>query len=155
MSENNVFRAVNLLIKTNRMHKKMIDGEVSKFIGLHRTQHRILMHLSKLEKMPSQKALAEHLGITQAAVTGALKRLEVGGYIERCAATDNRFNEIKITPLGKETVEKSRVMFSEIDKTLFLGFSEGEIENFINTLERVQNNILNSKTEEKVYEALV
>ena len=33
--------------------------------------------------------------------------------------------------------------------------SEGEIENFINTLERVQNNILKSKTEEKVYEALV
>lgn len=149
MSESNVFRAVNLLITTNRMHKKLIDVEVGKFIGLHRTQHRILMHLSKLEKMPSQKALAEHLGITAAAVTGALKRLELGGYIERSAASDNRFNEIKITSLGKKTVEESRAMFSKIDKTLFVGFSDTEIENFIKTLERVQNNISNSKTEER------
>jgi DNA-binding MarR family transcriptional regulator len=145
MSENSIYRAVNLLITTNRMHKKAIDGEVSKFIGLHRTQHIILMHLAKLEKMPSQKALAEHLGITQAAVTEALKKLICGGYIERCAAHDNRFNEIKITPLGKKTVEQSHAMFSKIDKTLFLGFSDDEIEAFISTLERIYNNILNSK----------
>ncbi len=150
MSENNIYRAVNLLITTNRMHKKLIDSEVSSIIGLHRTLHIILMHLSRCEKMPSQKALAEHLGITQAAVTGALKRLEIDGYIERCVASDNRFNEIKITPLGKKTVEDSRAIFSKIDKSLFDGFSDEEVDGFINSLLKMQHNITNTKTEDVI-----
>ncbi len=150
MDESSIYRAINLLITTNRMHKKLIDSEVSKFIGLHRTQHRILMHLARLEKMPSQKALAEHLSITQAAVTGALKRLEVGGYIERSTASDNRFNEIKITPFGKKIVEESRAAFSRIDKSLFIDFSEEEIQGLVISLEKIQNNILHTKTEDAI-----
>ena len=73
MIENNIFSAVNMMISTMRMHKKLLDSSVCKSIGLHRTQHRILMHLARRERLPSQKALAEHINITPAAVTGTNK----------------------------------------------------------------------------------
>ncbi len=147
MQEKNAFTAVNMLIRTNRMHKKLLDSNVCANIGLHRTQHIILMHLAKEKFLTSQKALAEHLNITAAAVTGALKKLEAGGYIERKAGCgDNRYNEITITALGRRVVEDSRAMFQKIDKSLFKDFSDGEIYEFIGYLEKIQNNI---KEEEK------
>lgn len=143
MEEKNAFTAVNMLIRTNRMHKRLLDSTVCANIGLHRTQHIILMHLAKEKFLTSQKALAEHLNITAAAVTGALKKLEAGGYIERKAVCgDNRYNEITITELGRRVVEDSRAMFQKIDKSLFEDFSDVEILEFIGYLEKIQNNIL-------------
>lgn len=141
MSENNTFAAVNMLISTNRMHKRLIDSSVCDNIGLHRTQHIILMHLSRRERLPSQKELAEHLNITPAAVTGALKKLETGGYIERSAGDDNRFNEISITELGKRVVEETKTMFAKIDTLMFCGFSDEELKILIGYFERMQDNL--------------
>lgn len=141
MSENNTFGAVNMLISTNRMHKRLIDSSVCTNIGLHRTQHIILMHLSRRERLTSQKELAEHLNITPAAVTGALKKLEMGGYIERSAGDDNRFNEISITELGKRVVEETRAMFAQIDTMMFSGFTDEELKILMGYFERMQDNL--------------
>ena len=130
MSDKSISSAVNAFIKTNRMHKCLIDSNVCAKIGLHRTQHIILMHLTK-GCLQSQKELAEHLGITQAAVTGALKKLECGGYIERTSGSDCRYNEIKITELGRKIVAETKQMFSNIDSAIFESFSEDEILKFI------------------------
>ena len=143
MEEKNAFTAVNMLIRTNRMHKKLLESNVCANIGLHRTQHIILMHLAKEKFLTSQKALADHLNITAAAVTGALKKLESGGYIARKAVCgDNRYNEITITDLGRRVVEDSRAMFQKIDKTLFRGFSDEEILDFVGYLEKIQSNMI-------------
>lgn len=141
MVDKNMLTAVNMLIKTNRMHKKLIDSNVCRSIGLHRTLHMILMHLSRKDKLPSQKELAEHMNITPAAVTGALKKLESGGYIKRSIGDDNRYNEITITPLGRSIVEQTHEMFTKIDESLFYGFSDEEISGLIGYLEKIQNNI--------------
>lgn len=139
--EKDLFDAVNMLILTNRMHKKLIDSKVSDFIGLHRTQHIILMHLADREKLPSQKELAEHLNITPAAVTGALKKLEAGGYIERKIGSDNRYNEITITPIGLSVVEKTHEIFFNTDESIFKGFSAEDIERLTVYLKKMQINI--------------
>ena len=154
MIDSKLYNAVNLLITTNRMHKKLIESSVSATIGLHRTQHIILMHLFAKDSLPSQKELAEHLNITPAAVTGSLKKLEAGGYIERTIGNDNRYNEIKITDLGKKAVEDSRDLFSRIDKNIFENFDENEIENLILYLEKIQNNIKNQMEVKAYYEEM-
>jgi len=155
MQDNNVFVAVNLMIRTMRMHKNMLDTNVCRTIGLHRTQHMILMHLARREKLPSQKELAEHMNITPAAVTGALKKLDSGGYIERSIGDDNRYNEITITPLGRRIVEETRAMFSKIDTSLFDGFEDSELLSFIGYLERIKANIDKSIEGDKIYEKMV
>ena len=141
MDNNKVFRAVNLLIHTNRAHKKIVDTTVRSKIGLHRTQHIILMHLARHNSLPSQKELAERLGVTPAAITGALKKLETDGYIKRKNGGDNRYNEILITDFGRQVVLESRAMFQGIDKSLFVGFTDKELDDFISYLEKVQRNI--------------
>ena len=153
MDDNKVLKAVNLLIHTNRSHKRILDSCVCSKIGLHRTQHIILMHLARHNSLPSQKELAEHLGITAAAVTGALKKLESGGYILRKIGGDNRYNEILITETGRRVVSESRAMFHSIERSLFVGFTDDELTEFIGFLEKIQSNV--NSEEEKANEKMV
>ena len=151
MNKEKISTAVNVMIQTDRMHKHLLDSNVSK-IGLHRTQHRVLMHIARHGKLLSQKSLAEHIGITPAAITGVLNKLENDGYIQRVHGDDNRFNEVKVTELGKRVVEDSFELFSRLDTSLFEGFSDSELDGYIHCLEKIQNNIRknseNSKEEE-------
>ena len=128
------------MIQTDRMHKHLLDSNVSK-IGLHRTGHRVLMHIARNKKLLSQKSLAEHIGITPAAITGVLKRLEKDGYVTREQGDDNRYNEIKLTELGHRVVLESRSLFSRLDTSLFEGFSESELDGYIQYLEKIQANL--------------
>ena len=140
MNESKLNEAINMMIKTNHMHKALIDSTVST-LGIHRTQHRILMQLARCEKLPSQKELADYLDITPAAVTGALKKIEQDGYVERTLGQDNRYNELKITEKGRALVAKIRKLFSEAYSLIFDGFSEEELDNYISYLGRLQTNI--------------
>lgn len=140
MSETKLMRAIEMMIKTDKMHRFMIDSRV-KQIGIHRTQHRILMHLARDGMLPSQKELADRLDITPAAVTGALKKIEQDGYIKRSLGHDTRFNEIKITEKGRALVELTKVTFSKADASMFEGFTDEELDTYISCLEKLQENI--------------
>ena len=140
MSDTKLSQAIEMMIRTDHMHKAMIDLRV-RGMGIHRTQHRILMHLARNDKLPSQKELAEHLDITPAAVTGALKKIEKDGYVERTLGHDNRFNELRITDKGRELVNLTREIFSEVDTSMFEGFSDEELDSYISSLEKLQANI--------------
>ena len=140
MNEEKISSAVNIMIQTDRMHKHLFDSNVSK-IGIHRTQHRVLMHIARHGKLLSQKSLAEHIGITPAAITGVLKKLESDGYIKRIQGSDNRFNEVKVTELGRRVVEESFSLFTRLDTSLFEGFSDEELDGYIHCLEKIQENI--------------
>ncbi len=149
--DNEVFLAVNKLMKIQRRHKQMIDTEVAE-IGIHRTHHRILMHLARNGNLLSQKELAEHLEITPAAISCALQKLEADNYIERKLGTDNRFNEINITEKGRIVVENTRALFLKVDNSLFDGFSENELSFFISSLEKI---LANMDKGDKVNEKMV
>lgn len=143
-----IFSAVNIMIQTERMHKQLLDSKVS-LIGIHRTHHRMLMHIARCNRLVSQKSLADHIGITPAAITGALKKLENNGYITRNHGADNRFNEVKITDEGKKIVEQTKELFSAVDATLFEDFTDEELLTYKNCLEKIQKNIKKHLDEDK------
>jgi DNA-binding MarR family transcriptional regulator len=150
MNEEKLERAIELTIHTRHLQKALFESRV-KTTGLYGTQHRILMHLACRHKLPSQKELADHLQITPAAVTGALKKLESDGYIDKSLGHDNRFNEIQITEKGFEVVERSKEIFDSTERSLFEGFSDEELEMYIQCLEKLKRNIKshqNNNTEE-------
>ena len=140
MSDSKLAVAIDMMIRTDHMHKALIDSRVRE-IGIHRTQHRILMHLARHDKLPSQKELAEHLDVTPAAVTGALNKLENDGYVERILGHDNRYNELRITDKGRELVKLTRELFSEVDTSMFEGFTGEELDSYVSSLEKLQANI--------------
>ena len=140
MSDTRLSRAVEMMIKVNKLHRAMIDMQ-TKEIGIHRTQHRILIHLDKDGALPSQRELAAKLDITPAAVTVALKKLENDGYIERTLGQDTRYNEIKITEKGRELLDRTHELFLRVDSAMLEGFSNEELDAYIAFLERMQKNI--------------
>ena len=99
------------------------------------------MHLARYESLPSQKELADHLDVTPAAVTCALKKIEQDGYVERTLGQDNRYNELRITEKGRELVVKTKRLFCEINSSMFEGFDESELDMYIGCLEKIQSNM--------------
>ena len=132
--------SIKAMIALNRLHKKVFENEVSK-TGLHRTGHFILMQLSKDGGLPSQKELAALLGITPAAVTLALGKLEEDGLVARKAGQDTRFNEIEITESGREIVSRSREYFAKVDVCAFAGVLAEEKEIFDRVVSKLTDNL--------------
>ena len=140
MSDDRLTRAVEMMIRTDHMHRHLIDSRASE-LGIHRTQHRILMKLARHDKLLSQKELADWLDVTPAAVTVALRKLERDGYVEKALGRDNRYNEVSITEKGRALVDRTRELFSATDKSLFEGFTKEELEHYIASLEKLEANI--------------
>ncbi|MBQ9162391.1 MAG: MarR family transcriptional regulator [Clostridia bacterium] len=132
---------VRQFIATARLHHAVVDGMVAG-MGVHHSQHRMLMYLAKHEKLPSQKAIADHFDISPAAVAVTLKRLEKDGYIRRdITGEDNRCNEISITEKGRATVECSRYLFDHIDSAMFDGLDDAQLESFLSVLNTIRANL--------------
>lgn len=140
MTTENIRNMISQMIKTNRMHKRAIETVVND-IGIHRGRHLVLMHLAKKDKFKSQKEIAEHIGITQAALTGALSSLERDGLISRTTGADSRFNEISITEKGKDIISLSREHFARVDAAAIDGIDDDELEAFYNCLTKIHNNL--------------
>ena len=136
-------------ISAGREHRKAI-GRYSQDIGLHHSQHRMLMHLANNEVIRSQRELAEHFGISPAAVATTLKKLEADGYIARakCAdGQDSRNNEIVITELGRRVATESEQYFRLVDERAISGFTKEEIDQFVSYLDRIKSNLIELERE--------
>ncbi len=152
MAETKYKDLVMLFLQTGRLHKKLAERRAAT-TDIQPSQHRMLMYLSKTEVAPSQCEIAKKFGISPAAVTVTLKKLEKLGYVERMRPSDDgdgRVNEIKITEKGLSEAEATREYFSCIDKAMFENFTETETEEFTRLLRKVYTNL--QSTEEKIEE---
>ena len=64
--------------------------------GLHRSQRRMLMHLSRFETMPSQRRIADDFDVSPACVARTLKSLAGEGYITRADDDADRSQDRQI-----------------------------------------------------------
>lgn len=130
---------INLFRQSDQAMKRVIGKKVED-TGIYRSQHRLLMILGKHPDC-SQRAIANKMEISPAAVAVSLKKLEKSGYITRsCDAEDNRMNHVVITDKGKKAIDQSILYFQEIEDAMFEGFSQKELETYAAFLERVIHN---------------
>ncbi len=124
-----------------RMQHRIIEARV-RSLGIHPSQHFLLMHLSEMGRFPSQAQIAEELDISPASVARTLKQLEAGGYIERCGSdVDGRRNEIAISGKGVEMVQRSREIFGRLEAASYAGFSAEELDALESLLQREMDNL--------------
>jgi len=129
------------MIQVDRFHRSIFESMHSS-LGIHRSQHRILMYISRNPERPSQKSIAEHFGISAAAIAVSLKKLEDSGYISReSALNDSRFNHISLTEKGKMIVEKSEDFFTKSDFAMFSDFTEEDYENLSVCLKKMMSGL--------------
>lgn len=128
-------------ISTDRLHRTLLEKQVLKG-SLHRSQHRVLLHIYKCEKAPTQKEIAEFFDISSAAVAVTLKKLEASGHIRREAEkNDMRFNRIYVTEKGEKTLKDTKALVDEVDFFMFKNFTDDELKAFAECLEKMQNNL--------------
>lgn len=134
------YEVIGQLVATARMHRKEAEHYV-RSTGLHPTQHRMLMYLSRREGSLKQKELAEHFELTPAAVAQTLDKLEEEGFVARIASPeDARCKHVALTEKGAETARSSREAFLSFDKRLLRGISDEDLAVFCDVLRRMQEN---------------
>ncbi len=126
MEEFKYKEAISNMLRLMRLHRSVIEKRVGE-LGLHRTQYMLLNYLSRSEGAPSQKQIAESFDVTPAAVATSLKKMEKNGLIERKSSdTDNRVKVISVSEKGSELLEKTRMLFKQIDEAMFDGVTDAE-----------------------------
>ena len=139
--------AIRMMIQSDHLHRSLFDGVMNTF-GLHRNQHFALMYLHRHGCIDSQRQIADHLGISPAAIAVMLKKLELRGYVaRRVSDSDNRNHTIVITDAGKEILEKTRCSFMDIDCRMLRGLSEQELDVFITCYQKIQANLQSMRIE--------
>lgn len=134
-------------IHVDRYHHRLLDNSVSK-VGLHRAQYGVLFHLLHFEG--TQKQLAECFDISSAAMANILKKLECLGYITKISQKDDaRCNVLSLTDSGRSVLEKSKALAQQVDENMFIGFSDDELEVFLNCLNKIQKNLNDFEQGEK------
>lgn len=141
---------IRLFICTDRLHKSYVDRHLSK-LGIHRSQHIILMRLAGNPDNMSQKELAENLNISPAAVAVSLKKLESEGYIKRLSdKQDGRFNRLIITEKGIKTVEESKRFFYAVDRAMCSGLTDDELDTLKIYLEKMNIGLKSLEGKEQI-----
>lgn len=134
-------QAVFAFIQTDKMHRKLCEKKIGG-LGIHRSQHIMLMVLSRFNRSVTQKELSGELNISAAAAAVSLRKLEAAGYIKRASSGgDKRCNEVKISEKGKTIVRRSREIFDSIDTLMTLGVSDDELSEFIATVKKMEANL--------------
>lgn len=126
----------------DRLHRRLFEKQVVKLFGIHRTQHIILMFLSRNENV-SQKEIADFFQISPAAVAVTVKKLEKYGFIVKASNNeDNRKNVIKITSLGQQIVDETKKIAMDVDSIMLNNISNDELDFLNNILEKMHNNLI-------------
>ena len=138
-----------LLIRNARIHRRIVEGRIAD-LGIHSSQHALLMRLMRMGRIPSQMQIASMMDVSPASVARTLKNLEAGGFIERFdASEDSRCNEIGITDRGKEVCSRSIEIFAEVDRATYGNFSEEELNQLEKLLGKMQENLIHAERTEK------
>ena len=134
--------AMHRFFAVARLHHTCIEEYVKKSdIDIHRSQNIILGHICMNEGI-SQKEIAEHFGISPAAVTGSVKALEKAGYVTRESdPRDTRVNVLCPTEKGREVVGRFRSYFDMIDESIMKGIEGEKLEIFNECLGIMEKNI--------------
>jgi len=145
----NLYReTVHNLCKVSLLHRYRISIALSG-LKIYRGQPEILEYLLKHGDC-SQKELAEALSVSPASIATSLKRMSKAGFIDRAPdEADRRINRLKITEKGKEALLAGRKECDKVDKIMFSGFNEDEIDAFSDMLSRISDNLSGDGISEK------
>ena len=128
------------IIKIAREHRKTVEKRICS-LGIHPSQHHFLVHLA-MNGACTQSQIAEAMEVSAAAVAVSVKKLERGGYVEKCiSASDSRSNVIALTAKGEEVVQQSRLMFEEVDEKMFEALTEKQQNQLHEYMEQIINNL--------------
>ena len=115
----------------DKMHHCMIAEEFERR-NLSKASHPFLLFMLS-EAGPgaslSQREIAERLGVSPPTAAVSIQRMERAGLLRKANDdADNRRNCITLTPKGALLVSECRMVFDDMDRRMFEGFSKKDRE---------------------------
>ena len=131
-------RLLNVMPVIIRETAKQYDDEV--YTGKITPAQYIFMSFLFHQETLRMTDLAHAMGVTTAATTGIVERLVRCKYVERLSEPDDRrIIKVKLTPKGRELVEKITGQRRKMIMSTFGKLSEGERRDYLAILERVKD----------------
>lgn len=123
------------LLKRITIHKEMTE------MGLYFGQLPILEYIRSNENC-SQREIADKLQVSAASIALSTKRLKNAGFIKKVTDEENlRCNRLSVTEKGRQICEKGRKIFDARDTKMYQGFSDKELDELYNYLDRLIINL--------------
>ena len=136
------------IMRLTRMHHSQVENKMKK-LGIHRSQHMVLMFISKNDGKITQKDIANKYDISEAAVSTTIKKLEHAGLIQKCSSVDARYNYLSLTKEGIEAVKESVDIFNEAEAKTLETLTDDEIVTLHKIILKMQDSLFDNKGDMK------
>jgi DNA-binding MarR family transcriptional regulator len=138
MKREDIIHAVNEKFTEMSTETILFHQGLADVLGFHITDHRCMHFLHTHGPMPAGK-IAELTGLTTAAVTGIIDRLEEAGYVRRTNDPKDRRKTI-VEPVRNSKLEKKLEMiftpFHERMRKLLASYSDSELSAVLDVITR-------------------
>ncbi len=114
------------LAQLSRAWRAELDRRLSG-LGLSQARWLVLLHLALLKSAPTQRELAQTVGVEGPTLARLLDGLEAQGLVQRVAVPeDRRAKKVVLSEPAKPLIEKIESIAQQLRQELFSGISEEE-----------------------------
>ncbi|WP_260955498.1 MarR family transcriptional regulator [Pseudomonas citri] len=97
-------------------------------MGLSQARWLVLLHLARFEQAPTQRELAQSVGVEGPTLARLLDSLETQGLVQRQAvAEDRRAKKIVLCPPARPLIEQIETIATQLRRELFEGIDEADM----------------------------
>ena len=112
-------------------------------LGLSQARWLVLVHLTMFENAPTQRELAQAIGVEGPTLARLLDALESQGLVQRVAVPeDRRAKKVLLCQAACPLVEQIDVIAEDLSRELFVGLSETELLGCQRVHERLLENLI-------------
>ncbi|HLD68272.1 MAG TPA: MarR family transcriptional regulator [Pseudomonas sp.] len=111
-------------------------------LGLSQARWLVLLHLSRFEALPTQRELAQSVGVEGPTLARLLDSLEAQGLVRRQAVVeDRRAKKISLSADAQPLIEKIEAISTQLRLELFAGIDEEELQQCQRVHARILSNL--------------
>ena len=141
MSQTDQHRFAMQIAQLSRAWRAELDRRLVG-LGLSQARWLVLLHLARFEELPTQRELAQSVGVEGPTLARLLDSLEAQGLVSRQAVPeDRRAKKICLSPQAQPLIEKIEAISTQLRKECFSGIDEEELRRCQQVHARILSNL--------------
>jgi len=127
MSQSEQHRFAMQLAQLSRSWRAELDRRLAG-LGLSQARWLVLLHIGRFAELPTQRELAQSVGVEGPTLARLLDSLEAQGLVVRHAVPeDRRAKKIALCPPAKPLIEQIEAISTQLREELFAGIDEDDL----------------------------
>ncbi|KIQ00097.1 MULTISPECIES: MarR family transcriptional regulator [Pseudomonas] len=127
MSQSEQHRFAMQLAQLSRSWRAELDRRLAG-LGLSQARWLVLLHIGRFAELPTQRELAQSVGVEGPTLARLLDSLEAQGLVTRQAVPeDRRAKKIALCPAAKPLIEQIEAISTQLREELFAGIDEEDL----------------------------